>query len=42
MLDMIFIVAFLVLEILAAISVPTGRVNLIAAGLACYAASLLV
>lgn len=38
---LIFIVAFLVLEILAAAGIPSGRISLMAAGLACFAASLL-
>ena len=42
MLSIAFLVAALVLFILAAISVPAGRVNLTAAGLACWVASLLV
>jgi hypothetical protein len=42
MLALIFLVAALVLAVIAAIGVPSGRVNLIAASLACYYASLLV
>jgi hypothetical protein len=42
MLSLIFLIAALVLFIVAAIGVPSGRVNLIAAGLACWVASLLV
>ncbi|HSJ40320.1 MAG TPA: hypothetical protein VK955_04630 [Xanthobacteraceae bacterium] len=42
MLSLIFLVAALVLFIVAAIGVPAGRFNLAAAGLACYVASLLV
>jgi len=42
MISLVFLVAALVLFILAAIGVPMGRVNLMAAGLACYIASLLV
>lgn len=41
MLTLALIIAFLVLEILAAVGVPSGRVNLQAAGLACFAGSLL-
>lgn len=37
-----FLIASLVLFILAGIGVNSGRVNLIGAGLACYVASLLV
>lgn len=39
--DLIMLVAFFVCELLAAVGVSAGRVNLIAAGLACFAASLL-
>lgn len=42
MLSLIFLVAALVLFIVAAIGVPAGRVNLTAAGLACWVASQLV
>ena len=42
MLTLIFLVAALVLFTLSAIGVPAGRVNLLAAGLACWAASQLV
>lgn len=42
MFSLIFLVAALVLFILAAIGVPAGRVNLTAAGLASWVASLLV
>lgn len=42
MLALIFLVAALVLFIIAALSIPAGRINLTAAGLACYVASLLV
>lgn len=35
-------IAALVLFIIGAIGVPSGRVNLIAAGLACYMGALLV
>ena len=41
MLSLIFLIAALVLFILAAIGVPTGRVNPTAAGLACLAASMI-
>lgn len=36
------IVGAFVLELLAAVGVPTGRVNLMAAGLACYFLALLI
>jgi hypothetical protein len=42
MIALAFLIAALVLFILAAVNVPAGRINLTAAGLACYAASLLV
>jgi hypothetical protein len=42
MLNLILLVAALVLFIVAAIGIPAGRVNLMAAGLACWVASLLV
>lgn len=42
MLNLAFLIAALVLFILAAVGVPTGRVNTTAAGLACWVASLLV
>ena len=42
MLSLIFLIAALVLFIVAAIGVPSGRVNLMAAGLACWVASLLI
>ena len=41
MISMAFLIAALVLAVLAAISVPSGRVNLTAAALACYFVSLL-
>lgn len=41
MLSLILLIAALVCFILAAIPVPAGRVNLIAAGLACLAGSML-
>lgn len=37
-----FLIAALVLFILAAIGIPSGRINLTAAGLACLTASMLV
>lgn len=42
MLDMILIIAALVCFILAAVGVNLPRVNLLAAGLACWVATLLV
>lgn len=42
MLSLIFLIAALVLFIVAAIGIPAGRVNLMAAGLACWVASLLI
>jgi hypothetical protein len=42
MLPLIFLVAALVLFIVAAVGVSAGRVNLAAAGLACWVASVLV
>lgn len=42
MLSLAFLIAALILFILAAIPVPLGRVNVTAAGLACLAASMLV
>lgn len=42
MLDMILIIAALVCFILAAVGVNSPRVNLLAAGLACWVATLLV
>lgn len=42
MLSLIFLIAALVLFIVAAIGVPSGRVNLTAAGLACWVASQLI
>ena len=41
MIALVFLIAALVLFIIAAIGVPAGRWNLIAAGLACYIGSLL-
>lgn len=40
-LNLILLVAALVLFIVAASGVPSGRINLLAAGLACWVASLL-
>lgn len=40
-LDLIFLVAFLVFELLAAVGVPSGKYSFIAAGLARYAATIL-
>jgi hypothetical protein len=42
MIGMAFLIAALVLFILAAVGVTAGRLNLMAAGLACWMASLLV
>ena len=42
MLSLAFLIAALVLFILAAVAVPVPRINLTAAGLACWVASLLV
>ena len=42
MFNLIFLIAALILFILAAIGVPTGRVNTMAAGLACLTAAFLV
>jgi hypothetical protein len=42
MLAMVLMIAALVLFILAAVGVPSGRVNLIAAGLACAAGAVLL
>jgi hypothetical protein len=41
MLTLIFLIAALVLFILAAVGIPSTRFNLVAAGLACWVASLL-
>ncbi len=41
MLSLIFLIAALVLFIVATLGVPAGRYNLMAAGLACLAASQL-
>lgn len=40
-LDLIFLVAFFLFEMLAAVGVPSGKYSFIGAGLACYAASIL-
>lgn len=40
--SVLLILAALILFVLAAIGVASGRINLIAAGLACIAASMLV
>jgi hypothetical protein len=42
MISLIFLIAALVLFIIAAVGVPSGRFSLIAAGLACGVASLLI
>jgi hypothetical protein len=42
MIGLAFLIAALVLFILAAIGVPAGRYSLMAAGLACWVASLLI
>ena len=42
MVSMIFLIAALVLFIIAAVGVPVPRVNLVAAGLACWVASTLL
>jgi len=42
MLSLAFLIAALVLFIVSAIGIPSGRVNLLAAGLACWVASALV
>lgn len=42
MLSLVLLIAALVLFIIAAAGVPAGRVNLVAAGLACWVASQLV
>jgi len=42
MLAIAFLIAALILFILAAIAVPVPRINLVAAGLACWVASSLV
>jgi hypothetical protein len=42
MISLAFLIAALVLFIIAAVGVPASRFNLVAAGLACYIASLLV
>ena len=42
MFNLIFLVAALVLFILAAVGINTGRVNTVAAGLACLTAAFLI
>lgn len=42
MISLALLIAALVLFILAAVSVPVARVNLVAAGLACLTAAMLV
>lgn len=42
MLPLVFLIAALILFIVAAIGVTAGRINLIAAGLACYVAAQLL
>lgn len=42
MLTLILLVLAFVLFLLAAISVPSGRVNLVAAGLACWVLSVML
>jgi hypothetical protein len=42
MLSLAFLIAALVLFIVAALSVPVGKINLTAAGLACWVASALL
>ena len=42
MISLVFLIAALVLFIIAALGVPSSRFNLVAAGLACWVASLLV
>lgn len=42
MLSLAFLIAALVLFIISAVGVPSGRVNLMSAGLACWVASLLI
>jgi Na+/H+-dicarboxylate symporter len=42
MLALILLIAALVLFIIGAIGVPSGRINVVAAGLACWVASLLI
>jgi hypothetical protein len=42
MISLAFLIAALVLFIIAAINVPVPRVNLVAAGLACMTASMLL
>ena len=42
MLSLIFLIAALVLFVVSAMGIPAGRVNLLAAGLACWVTSQLV
>jgi len=42
MVSLAFLIAALVLFIIAAVGVPLGRVNLVASGLACWVASQLL
>ena len=42
MISLIFMIAALVIFIIAAVNIPVPRVNLVAAGLACWVASLLL
>lgn len=42
MLSLAFVIAALVLFIVAGLGVPAGRLNLVALGLACWVVSLLV
>jgi hypothetical protein len=42
MLSTVFLIAALVLFIVAALGVAAGRINLVAAGLACYVAAQLI
>lgn len=42
MIALILLIAALVLFIVAAVGVPSGRINLMSAGLACWVASQLV
>jgi hypothetical protein len=40
-LNLVLIVAAFICFVIAAIGVPSGRINLVAAGLACWVASLI-
>jgi hypothetical protein len=42
MISLAFLIAALVLFILGAVGVPSGRINIVAAGLACWVASQLL